>query len=502
MPRLAIGAAALVLALPACHAAPRADMARSFATPAAAPATADPLRRDLDALLAQPALARAFVALSVRSLTRHETVYARDADKLMMPASTMKIATLAAAAQQLGWDFTYDTQLVALGPVDGGVLNGDLVVVGSGDPSIDDWDGEGSRLFSSWADRLKSIGVTAIAGRIVGDDNAFDDEELGFGWSWDDLAAGFAAGVSALQFNESSVQVTVAPGPTVGSPATVRLAPATGGLDVRSTISTGPASGQTAIQRRRLPGSQRLDLRGSIVAGSPPVTQTVSVDNPTLFFVSALRSALIAAGIDVTGPAVDIDDLDSPPRREEGTVLATHRSPPLSMLAVTLMKLSQNQFAETLLKTLGARASAPTAAGGRNAVRTILQGWDIGPSELLQADGSGLSRYNYVTAAALVRILEHVARDDRLRAPFDAALPVAGRDGTLETRMKGTAAEANARVKTGSMSNVRAAAGYVRTRDDDQLVFAILVNNFDGPGAGIVRVIDDVIARLASSARR
>jgi D-alanyl-D-alanine carboxypeptidase/D-alanyl-D-alanine-endopeptidase (penicillin-binding protein 4) len=434
-------------------------------------------------------------------MRRQETVYARDADKLMMPASTMKIATLAAAAQQLGWDFTYDTQLVALGSVNGGVLNGDLLVVGSGDPSIDDWDGDGTRLFSSWADQLKTLGVTTIAGRIIGDDNAFDDDELGFGWSWDDLAAGFAAGVSALQFNENSVQVTVSPGSTVGSPAAVRLAPATGGLDVRSSITTGVAGSQTTIQRRRLPGSQRLELRGSIASGSAPVSQTVSVDNPTLFFVSSLRSALVAAGIDVKGPAVDIDDLDTPPRREEGTVLVAHKSPPLSMLAVTLMKLSQNQFAETLLKTLGARAAAPTAAGGRSAVRTILQGWDIGPSELIQADGSGLSRYNYVTASALVRILEHVARDDRLRTPFDAALPVAGRDGTMETRLKGTAADGNARVKTGSMANVRAAAGYVRTRDDDQLVFAVLVNNFDGPGIVIARVIDDVIVRLASLRR-
>jgi len=494
MPRLAAGAVALVLALPALHDAPRASAAQQ-----SAPVTTS-LQRDLDALVGQPALSRAFVAMSVRSLARHETLYAHDADKLMMPASTLKIATVAAAAQQLGWDYTYETEIVALGPIADGVLNGDLLVVGSGDPSIDDWDGAGTRLFTSWADRLKAAGVTTIAGRIIGDDNAFDDEELGFGWSWDDLAAGFAAGVSALQFNESSVQVTVSPGPGVGSPAAVRLAPSTGGLDVRSTISTVPAGSAAMIQRRRLPGSQRLELRGSIAAGSQPVVQTVSVDNPTLFFVSALRSALIAAGIDVRGTAVDIDDLDTPPRREAGTTLLAYKSPPLSTLAMTLMKLSQNQYAETLLKTLGARTTAPTAAGGRNAVRNVLQGWDVGPSELIQVDGSGLSRYNYVTAAALVRILEHVARDDRLRGPFDATLPVAGRDGTTELRMKGTPAEGNARVKTGSMSNVRAAAGYVRTKDDD-LAFAILVNNFDGPGAVVARIIDDAIVRLARFSR-
>jgi D-alanyl-D-alanine carboxypeptidase/D-alanyl-D-alanine-endopeptidase (penicillin-binding protein 4) len=160
--------------------------------------------------------------------------------------------------------------------------------------------------------------------------------------------------------------------------------------------------------------------------------RAVSVDNPTLFFVSALRAALIARGIDVRGAAVDIDDVHGAPSSSDGTVVATYDSPPLSTLAVRLMKESQNLYAETLLKTLGAVSGTPTFAAGRMAVQSTLAQWGVAPGELIDRDGSGLSRYDFVAPAALVAILAHIARDDRLRAPFEATLPI---DGWLFSRL-------------------------------------------------------------------
>ena len=167
------------------------------------------LQRDIDEILRAPALDRAFFGVVVKSLATQNTLYSLNAGKLMMPASAMKVVTLASAAEKLGWDFRYETRLVPLGTISDGILHGDLLVVGSGDPSIDDWDGAATRLFGEWSDHLKAAGIHAIEGRIIGDDNAFDDEGVGFGWSWDDLGAGFAAGVSALQFHENAAQVTV-----------------------------------------------------------------------------------------------------------------------------------------------------------------------------------------------------------------------------------------------------------------------------------------------------
>jgi len=228
----------------------------------------------------------------------------------------------------------------------------------------------------------------------------------------------------------------------------------------------------------------------------------VSVDNPTLFFANAVRSGLIARGIDVRGPAVDIDDARDAAAGTPGVPIASYRSPPLATLAVRLMKVSQNLYAETLLKTIGAAGGTPTFPSGRATAQSVLQAWGVGAGDLIQRDGSGLSRYDFVTPAALVTILAHIDRDQTLRGPFEASLPIAGRDGTLSARMKGTAAEGNARAKTGSMANVRALSGYVTSADGEPLVFSIIANNFEVPADTITKTADAIVVRLAGSIRR
>ena len=226
-----------------------------------------------------------------------------------------------------------------------------------------------------------------------------------------------------------------------------------------------------------------------------PSVIAVSVDNPTQFFVNAFRAALIANGIDVRGPAVDIDDvIDVPAAR--GVPIVSYQSAPLSTLAVRLMKNSQNLYAESFLKSVGgAPGVVPTAAAGWSAARMILEGWGVGPGALIQRDGSGLSRYDLVTPEALVTILTHVDRDARLKEPFEASLPIAGRDGSLRNRMKNTAAEGNARAKTGSMTAVRGLSGYVTSADGEPFAFSILANNFDTPADTITATSDAIVVR-------
>jgi D-alanyl-D-alanine carboxypeptidase/D-alanyl-D-alanine-endopeptidase (penicillin-binding protein 4) len=492
----ALAALTFALTLAACH------PSTPNLTPAAVPRPAGRVRalqHDLDAILAAPSLDRGYWGVLVKSLKTDDTLYARNARKLMMPASNMKIVTLAAAAERLGWDYTYETTLVAVGAIGAGRLDGDLVVVGAGDPSL--MDATAQPLFTAWAERLKAAGISVVSGRIIGDDNTFDDEPLGMGWSWDDLADGYAAGVGALQFNENMARVTITPGAAAGDPASVTVTPGATGLIVRNGLTTGAAPSKESIRTRRLPGSVQLELRGSVPAGSAPSVHTVSVDNPTLFFVTALRNALIDHGIDVRGPAVDIDDLADAPARGEGLPLISYRSPPLSTLAIRLMKVSQNQYAETLLRTIGVTAGAPTAEMGAATTSTILKGWGLADGALILRDGSGLSRYNYVTPESLVAILAHIDRDETLRNPFEASLPVAGNDGTLAGRMKGTAAEGNARAKTGSMANVRALSGYVTTADGEPLVFSILANNFETAAEVVTTTADAIVVRLAEFTR-
>jgi D-alanyl-D-alanine carboxypeptidase/D-alanyl-D-alanine-endopeptidase (penicillin-binding protein 4) len=182
-------------------------------------------------------------------------------------------------------------------------------------------------------------------------------------------------------------------------------------------------------------------------------------------------------------------------------VLGIHHSPPLSDLATRLMKNSVNLYAETLLKTIGARAGAATFEGGRTAAAAALQPWGVVPAGVVQVDGSGLSRYNYVTPEALVTVLMHVDGNEGMRQPFEASLPVAGRDGTLAARMKGTAAEGNARAKSGTLANVRSLAGYVISADGEPLVFAIVANNFGTMPDVAIAAIDAIVVKLAEFKR-
>ena len=459
------------------------------------------LQHDIDAVLAQPQLARGSWGVLVKSLRTDETLYERNAGKLMMPASNMKIVTLAAAAETLGWDYRYETRLFAAGAIDNGTLRGDLVVAGSGDPSLVAAEGMADRVFADWAGQLKQRGIRAISGRVIGDDNGVEEPALGMGWMWDDVPTEDSTGVGALQYNENALRVTVSPGPSAGDSAGVSLSVATSGLTIVNAVTTGAAGTATSIGMNRLPGSTTLTLRGAIAVGATPSSLAVSVDNPTQFYANALRAGLIANGIDVRGPAVDIDDVGAAPAAR-GMPVISYRSAPLSTLAVRLMKISQNLYAESFLKTLAASPGVvPTSAAGWKAAAAIFERWGVPSGALIQRDGSGLTRYDFVTPEALVTILTHVDRDPRLKGPFEASLPIAGRDGTLSNRMKGTPAEGNARAKTGSMTAVRGTSGYVAAADGEPLVFSILVNSYDSPGSTITAAEDAIVVRLAQFRR-
>jgi D-alanyl-D-alanine carboxypeptidase/D-alanyl-D-alanine-endopeptidase (penicillin-binding protein 4) len=481
------------------------------------------LASDLTAIFDAPLLARAEWAVLVRSLETGQTLYARNAGKLVMPASNMKIVTLAAAAERLGWDYRFETTAVSDAAIVDGVLDGDLVIVGGGDPSINPRHDRDAKIFEDLALQLRWAGVRAIGGRVVGDDNAFDDREIGAGWAWDYLGAGYAAPVNALAYHENLVELRLLPGPAVGAPA--RIEPemfdwpgacggpggpersALYGLTIVSKATTAEAKTAPTIDLWRERRSLTLEISGAIAVDSDPIRRTASVENPTLFFVRAFREWLISHGIDVQGEAADIDDLApvAPAARVAPAapvrVLARMQSPPLWEIATVLMKISQNLYAEMLFKTLGRFAGTTGATGARTAVSDVLTAWRIPSDSYVLADGSGLSRYNYVTPEMLVTILTRMQTDPRHRDRFEATLPIAGVDGTIASRMRGTRAEGNARAKSGSIANVRSLSGYVRTRDGERLVFSIVANHFTLPAATVDYVTDLAVEALANFTR-
>jgi D-alanyl-D-alanine carboxypeptidase/D-alanyl-D-alanine-endopeptidase (penicillin-binding protein 4) len=446
-----------------------------------------------------PSLARAVVGAHVESLQSGQTVYTRRSESLVMPASTMKIVTVAAAADRLGWGYRYRTTLEAAGTVEDGVLHGDLIVTGTGDPSIGSPDAGDAPLFLEWAGALRERGITTVEGRLVGDDDVFDDERLGAGWAWDYLGSGYAAPSGALSYNENVAVIRVSPARTAGQPAMIQATPPGHLLQIVNEVTTSGKGSSPTLVLARLPGSTHLEVRGQVPLGGAASVRTASVDNPTRYFVEALRLALQSRGISVSGGAWDIDDLPSPPAADR-RVIAEHESEPLSALAGYAMKVSQNFYGETFFRTLGEAPGQPaTAERARDVIRTTLSDWGIPSDALVMYDGSGLSRYDLIAPAAMVAVLRHVWHDERLRGPFVAALPVAGHDGTLASRMTEAPLDRHVEAKTGTINNVRALAGYLDTRAGDKLTFAIIVNNYTDPAARIDAVVEQALALIAES---
>ena len=493
---------ALLLLTSACAQQPRPAVTPQ--PPAGPLPGATALQSDLASIFQAPAFSNAIWGVLVRSLTTGDTLFTLNPRTLLMPASNMKVVTMAAAAETLGWDRTFTTTVLATGPIEQGVLKGDLVVVGSGDPSLGGRPATGNTIFETWAAELRAKGISTIQGHVIGDDRAFDPQGLGAGWAWDYLSAGYATPTGALDFNENSVQVTIKPGISVGDIAAVEVRPGANGLSIDNTVRTVANDATASIDIDRLGGSSVLRVNGTVPIGRAPVVRTVSVDSPTALFVGVLRQTLSARGIAVSGDALGIRSLATPPDLARAVPLITYTSPTLAQIGKLTLKVSQNLYADTLLRLMGCAApTVPcTTRAGIKAVQQVLNGWGIAPGTYVMVDGSGLSRYNYLTPELLVTILTRMNSDERVRAAFLDALPIAGVDGTISSRMRDTKAQGNARAKTGSISNARALSGYVTAADGEPLVFSIIVNNFNVPQAEADRVIDRAVVRLAEFRRR
>lgn len=458
------------------------------------------LQRDLAVLFADPALQRGAAAIAVQSLDHGDALFRYNADRLLIPASTLKLVTVAAAAEVLGWDFRYTTTIAAAGPIEDGVLRGDLVVRGQGDPTINRRYDGGDGVLAEWAGRLSAGGLRRVNGRLVGDDRAFAGEPWGTGWSWDDPQYAYGAAVGALHLAGGTQPLIIVPGLEPGRPASVTLlGPPI--LSIDADVLTVERESAPSIAFRRIPNQRRLHVTGRIAADALPLILYPSVTNPTEQFLLSLKTALESEGIAVGGGPADIDELDAPPVTR-GPPLLEHRSPPLSAIAGVTLKASHNLHAESLLRAIGLTAGpVATAEAGLRIVSGVLQAWGVPDGAVIAADGSGLSRRNYVTADALLAVLRRMATDERHRDRWMAALPLGGVDGTLANRFQSEPSHGRVRAKTGSLSSVRALAGYVRTLGDETLAFVILLNDASAGKGELDDVIDRAVDRLVTFER-
>lgn len=513
------------------------------------PQTLDVLRTRISDILARPELAPAHFAVKIVSLETGVTLFEENAGKLMMPASNMKLYTVAAALDRLGPDFRFATSIYAAEKPDAkGRIKGDLIVYGRGDPSFATRFAGGGDYFKGideLAARVVAAGVKRIEGNLVGDESYFTGPALGAGWEWDDLQWYYGAPVSALTVNDNAVDLIVKPGeresatalvttgptflgfPTVfgGAADEQALAHAQGPLAIVNRVVTGARGSRREITIERPLGQSYVEVSGSVPLGDAGDTLSVTVPRPALMFASMLRASLERQGVQIKGRTQTLDArqrelLRLPFDAAQFVELARRESPPFSEIAAQTLKPSQNLYTELILRTLGKQQPPPlptsgelglqpaqpdrrtSAQLGSAVVRQFLREAGVRDIEHLSfVDGSGLARQDLISAEATVALLTYMSRHRYARV-FSDALPVGGVDGTLRGRFKNPPAAGNLRAKTGTLANVSALSGYVTSAAGERIVFSIIVNHYTDERVPRTNFMDQIAALLASFAGR
>ncbi|MEA2076524.1 MAG: D-alanyl-D-alanine carboxypeptidase/D-alanyl-D-alanine-endopeptidase [Candidatus Marinimicrobia bacterium] len=459
------------------------------------------MMQKIDALVNDEAFSHAHWGVLIKSLDKNEIWYAYNENRLFMPASNNKIPSAAAALKVLGPEFRFETHVLTKGRIQSGVLSGDLVVWSNGDPTMYERYMEDSRaVFKAWADTLKKQGVNKINGNIIGDDNAFDNIHVGEGWAWDYQQIWYAAQFGALQFNENYVDVKIIPPAT--SDGEVDLIPnvQSSYFKLNNEIEV-VNTGYNHIYLERDFYSNDITISGRVLAGSRSMEKSPTIDNPTAFYVHVLKEVLQENGIVVTGEPVDCDEIDNwvhAPRDHEYHELAYYYSVPLSEVLSRMMKRSQNVYAETMPRVVSwHKTGLGSLKTGREIMDSVFVEFGIKPGSWAYADGSGLTRYNYISPQILVKILDGMYNSD-LKDVWMNSMPVSGVDGTLKRRMKGTVAEKRVLAKTGTIANVRGLSGYTQTASGENIVFSFLVNGHLLEDKENERITDSILELICS----
>lgn len=450
------------------------------------------IKKTIDLILADPKFAGSFIGIDIEAPGVTIPIYSINAEKLFVPASNNKLLTGSAALALLGSEFKFKTELYSerIGP--DGVIPGDVVIKGAGDPSLSTAD------LLELAKTLKAKGVTVITGSVVYNDTLFDDVRLGGAWEWDDEPFDYCAQISALNINRNVASVTVTPGDAVGTPAHVSLLPEMRNVFVIDNKAvTGPDGSTPGILITRARATNRIQISGSIPIqfSKGAISEQVTFENPSAVTCAAFCEVLRQVGIRV------MSEQASKPAVLDYKVVAEHESQPLKSMLPLMNKPSDNMFAECFFKTIGAYTRHVGTNGalgtGAQAIRAWLVSIGLNPTQFRQVDGSGLSRQNLVSPMSIVRILKHWTAG-KTPDSFVNSLPIAGVDGTLKSRMKGTSAQGNCRAKTGSVAYTSSLSGYVTTHNGIDLVFSVMVNSYIGPSSDCRALQDKIVVALSS----
>ncbi len=481
--------------------------------PGSRPRTA-PLKGSLERRLAQlldaPPFDRASWGLYVVD-DRGRVLYQRNADHFSVPASNTKLIVTAAATVLLPADYRVTTSVYVNGRVQDGVLYGDLVLYGRGDPT---WSarcyavdtlapGACDSTFTAIdaiADSVRAHGIRRITGKLVGDGSYFEPTLTHYAWNVWDLNWWYAAPVSGLGFHDNSVDFHIAPGPAVNAPPLITWSPDLALFTFENRARTVPADSSTTIGDKffRKPGTWDIRAEGTVALGKKPWVESFALPDPNLYAARALAASLLSQGVAIEGGAVGTTDSLAYRGARCCSPLVEYRGRPLPDIVFPILNTSQNWFAEMLLKILGheVKGEGSWEAGLDVERRFLIDSVKIDSTAFSLEDGSGLAAGNLVTPHAFTQLLAYMHRHPK-RAPFVAALPHAGQTGSLLKRFVATPLESRVIAKTGSIDRVNSLSGYIERADGRTITFSVQANSHAVPYSQMLAQIDSVVVQLA-----
>lgn len=464
------------------------------------PAMLSAQEQSINALLSDSMMFHASVSICILDCSDGRVIAEKDPDKSLVPASVMKMVTSATALEMLGPDYTFKTMLGYSGKINTskGILEGDIIIKGGGDPAL------GSEYFqdhygdfiSDWVEAIKSLGIRRITGKIISDDSYYDYQPVPSRWLWEDVGNYYGAGAYGLSVFDNTLKIHLKTGLEGSIPLITKMTPGEVYPDLTNRLVSYGITDSGYVFAAPYGSSGWIE--GSVPAGNDDFVLKASISDPPLLLAEIISARLKLAGITVKEGSTTCR-LGGEKRSAEPVVILLTTSPPLSDIIRVLNHESVNLFAEHLVKELGKvyENKGSTASGIKTINRFLADSAGIRSGGIILTDGSGLSPSDVIDSRDLSMLLLYMKNHGKYYGEFYSSLPEAGKAGTLKNRFKDPVFSSSLRAKSGSMTRVRSYSGYLTCRSGKEVVFSIIINNYDGPPAKIVNAIENILKETA-----
>lgn len=434
----------------------------------------------------------ASIGVTIKSMHTGHTLYTHNDQRFFVPASTLKVFTAEAALLYLGPNFKFPTRFMTdAQSINGGVLEGNLYLVHSGDPTLTYFD------MTSLMARLKAMQIQQIRGNVYIDNSAYDQVNTGPGWLWTDKRNCYAAPINASIINRNCLSFTLVPGKSPGQAAQILMTPRYYFSGIKNNVTTTSYKSGNCSLRLNTESNSAIQVSGCMHKGEYTRGFSTVVGDMMQYNKQLLQDLFYRYGIRVDGtiaPGI------APPHLQ---AIAIHQSKPLSALVTEMLKKSDNIIAGSLLKKMGqyfSRRPGSWENGGNAIMKILSQKASLNIWRMTIIDGSGLSRYNQVTPAQIMQVLDFAYHNDDTNNEFISALPIAGVDGTLKNRLQHIARKV--RAKTGTMHGVLSLAGYAVSADKEPFAFVIMINGHPGSNWQYREIEDRIVTYLTHYSNR